>query len=182
MPACDSFMWFPDRGGAKFEGETTDAYFATKKAFEISSFAFDVSNGNEEERGGKFEAFRITKLVDSTSMPLYKACSMGTLIPTICLAIRKAGGNHLIYLQFIFRYAKVVGITWNGSLDQYASEDMKFTFKAMGAQYVQQKPDGTFGKRQSWSWTAATEEGKKGEPTMDVGLSEPVPDFLPPHP
>jgi hypothetical protein len=47
---------------------------------------------------------------------------------------------------------------------------------------VQQKPDGTFGKRQSWSWTAATEEGKKGEPTMDVGLSEPVPDFLPPHP
>jgi type VI protein secretion system component Hcp len=178
----DNFMWFPERAGAKIEGETQDAFFATKKAFEISRFTFKLENEEEEERKGKFGEFEIDKEVDNSSMALYKACSMGTLIPTICLAIRKAGGNDLVYLQFIFRYAKVTGITWSGGAGQEsAKETMTFSFKAMGAQYVSQNPDGSPGKKKAWSWTSATQEGKKGEPTMDVGLTEPVPDFLPPH-
>jgi len=115
-------------------------------------------------------------------MPLYRACSMGTPIATIMLAVRKSGGNDLIYLQFIFRACKVTGITWSGGGgSESATEKMTFSFKAMGAQYIAQKADGSFGRALSWSWTSATQEGKEGAPTMDVGLKEPVPPFLPPH-
>jgi type VI secretion system secreted protein Hcp len=192
----DNFMWFPEStGGWKAEGETSDTFFAAKKAFEILNFKFTMDNketvdapGGKGGTGGKpgsaagkakFAEFEIDKEVDSASVPLYRACSTGQMIPTIMLAIRKAGGSGLIYLQYVFRYAHVTGITWSGGTgEEGAVEKMTFSFKALGVQYIAQKADGTPGKRQAWSWNTAVQGDKSGSPSLDIPGVDPPPDFV----
>jgi type VI secretion system secreted protein Hcp len=182
----DNFMWFPESSGWKAEGESNDAYFASKKAFEISNFSFTMDNkeavdapgakGSSSAGKAKFAEFSVDKAVDSASIPLYRACSQGQMIPTIMLAIRKAGGSGLIYLQYIFRYTHVTGITWSGGQgSEGASEKLTFSFKAMGVQYIAQKPDGSQGKRQSWSWNTAVQDDKT---SLDMPGLDPAPEFV----
>ncbi len=186
----DNFMWFPEKsGGAKVEGETADTFFAHKKAFELRKFQFTMDNKDAVDAGSKgsaagrakFQEFEIEKDIDAASVPLYKACSLGTLIPTIMLAVRKAGGSSLLYVQYIFRYAHVTGITW-GAGDSLPTERMTFSFKAMGFQYITQTADGGVGRRQSWSWNTATQNDKQGSPSLDIAGIESAPDFLPGQP
>lgn len=181
----DNFMWFPEKSGTQIFGETTDDWFAKKKAFEVGSFTFNMSASEATEGKGaagssagkaKFGSFSIEKEVDSASVPLYKACSMGTIFPSIMLAVREAGGSHLMYLQYIFRYNQVTGITWSGgSGNSRPKETMVFTFKAMGVQYIQQLANGREGSKQQWSWNTA----EQGGCTLDIKGIEPAPNFLP---
>lgn len=187
MAIGDNFMWFPE-GGARPMGETTDSWFAAKKAFEVWDFKFNMSNSESTEassgslggKGGgsgkaKFGEFSISKAVDAASVPLYKACSLGTRFATVLLAIRKAGGSHLLYMQFIFRDCQVTGITWNGGEgDDSPTEDMTFAFKAMGFQYIPQDPDGHSGIPLSWSWNTAVDQG-----TLEMKGLPAAPNFLP---
>jgi type VI secretion system secreted protein Hcp len=185
----DNFMWFPEKsGGTKVEGETSDTFFAHKKAFELRSFQFTMDNQDAVDSGSKgsvagrakFQEFEIEKDVDSASVPLYKACSLGTLIPTVMLAVRKAGGSSLLYLQYIFRYVHVTGITWTGgSGEGRATEKMTLSFKAMGFQYIAQAADGGVGRKQAWSWNTATQNDKQGSPSLEIAGIESAPDFLP---
>ena len=179
----DNFMWFPEKSGTAIAGETTDEAFARRKAFEVTSFSFNMQASETTEETGssggsgkaKFGSFTIDKIVDSASVPLYKACSMGTVFPTIMLAIRKVGGSPLLYLQYIFRYNQVTGITWSGgSGAERPKETMVFTFKAMGVQYIQQKADGREGPKQQWSWNTSDQGGC----TLDIKGIEPAPSFL----
>ncbi len=188
----DNFMWFPEKsGGAKVEGETADTFFVHKKAFELRNFQFTMDNKEAVDSGSKgsaagrakFQEFEIEKDIDAASVPLYKACSLGTLIPTIMLAVRKAGGSSLLYVQYIFRYVHVTGITWGGGAgDSPPTERMTFSFKAMGFQYITQTADGGVGRRQSWSWNTATQNDKQGSPSLDIAGIESAPDFLPGQP
>jgi type VI protein secretion system component Hcp len=92
------------------------------------------------------------------------------------LAIRKSGGSNLLYVQFMFREVAVTGITWGGGAgDSPPIETVTFEFEAMGFQYVQQKTDGTPGRRLLWSWN--TKANKAG---LNVKGLEPAPDFLSP--
>ena len=180
----DNFMWFPEKSGTQIYGETTDDWFAKRKAFELLSFTFQMtceeSTESSSHGGGsgkaKFGSFTIEKTVDSASVPLYKACSLGTVFPTVCLAIRKVGGSPLLFLQYIFRYNQVTGITWNGGTGQERpKETMVFNFKAMGVQYIQQQPDGREGRKQAWSWSTVDQGGC----TLDIKGIEAPPSFLP---
>ena len=105
------------------EGETTDGWFKRKKAFEISDFGFSLKQSDAsvvqgsgapaasvEKKGGasdggraKFQEFKVDKFVDLASVSLYKACSLGTKFSTVMLAVRKAGGSNLLYVQYMFR-------------------------------------------------------------------------------
>jgi type VI protein secretion system component Hcp len=180
----DNFMWFPEKSGSQIHGETTDDWFSKKKAFELINFSFNMTAAEATEGKGaagssagkaKFGAFTIDKAVDSASVPLYKACSMGTVFPTIMLAIRKVGGSPLLYLQYIFRYNQVTGITWNGgSGTERPKETLTFSFKAMGVQYIQQMADGREGNKQQWSWNTSDQGGC----TLDIKGIEPAPNFL----
>src|SRR5580698_5318371 len=138
----DNFIWFPQGGTSAITGETTDQFFATKGASELASFTFTVS-GDEatEQKSGagtasgkaKFGEFTVEKVVDSASVALYKACCQATIFPTIMIAIRKAGGDQLMFLQYIFRYNQVTSVTWSGGTGQERpKETLKFIFKAMG--------------------------------------------------
>ena len=184
----DTFMWFPD---TKIYGETGDRYFEKKKAFEVTNFKFNMDNKESLDSEGssgsgskagkaKFQDFEITKRVDTASMPLYKACSLATLFPSLMLACRRAGGSNVIYLQFIFRYVRVTGITWNGGEGgQLTTEVVTFNFKAMGAQYIPETSAGVAdeGKRSSWSWNTIT-QGSSGTSTLDISGIAPPPAFL----
>jgi type VI secretion system secreted protein Hcp len=194
MPA-DNFLWFPSAatGGLltqagynadKPKGETTDAYFVKQNALEVLSFSFGVSQaettGSASTGAGagkaKFEEFSIEKAVDLASVPLYVACAAGAHFPTVNLAIRKAGGSQLLYLQYIFRMVFVTNISWSGGGgDEAPKETVKFKFGAMGIQYLQQTSTGAVdpkGKMIGW-WSTTS-----NQPTYKVaGLSD-TPTFL----
>ena len=182
--AADNFLWFPSAatGGllsskaTKPEGETTDSWFSKDKALEILSFGFGVSQAETSGSGttgasagkAKFEEFSIEKFVDLASVPLYNACTAGAHFPSIMLAIRKAGGTNLLYLQYIFRMVFVTGINWSGGGgEEPPKETIKFKFGAMGIQYISQKADGGEGTKLTASWSTTT-----NKPSLEVpGLS-----------
>jgi type VI secretion system Hcp family effector len=214
---ADNFMWFPGPGAdgaSEVEGETTDAWFAKKGAFELLSFTFSMTQSDllipeskvkqasfnakrealmkafqkgdadrsadieaaEEAVRAKFEAFTITKIMDLASPKLYKACSTGTRFPSAMLALRKPGGEYLLYIQFIFRDVAVTSITWGGGEGEKApSETITFTFKAMGLQYIKQAPRGQMGDRppQEWRWSTASNSS-----TLEIQGLPKAPDYV----
>ena len=179
----DNFMWFPQDGGSQIQGETTDSYFSKKGAFELTNFKFDVTGDEATEAKGsgassgkaKFGQFVVTKVVDTASVQLYKACCQATIFPSIMLAVRKPGGSNLLYLQYIFRYNQVVGVDWSGgSGTERPTEEITFSFKAMGVQYIPQMPDGREGTKQQWSWNTANQ----GSPGLNISGIEGPPSFL----
>jgi type VI secretion system secreted protein Hcp len=196
---ADNFMWFPGPGPdgmSEVEGETTDAWFSRKGAFELLSFNFSMTQSDllvpdrkvqqasrsgdieaaEEAVRAKFEAFTVTKMMDLASPKLYKACSTGTRFPAAMLALRKPGGEYLLYIQFIFRDVAVTGITWDGGEgDKLPQETLTFTFKAMGLQYIKQAPRGQMGDRppQEWRWSTATNSS-----TLEIQGLPKAPDYV----
>ena len=188
--AADNFLWFPAAatGGqlvgktTQPEGETSDNWFSKMKGLEVLSFSFGVSQAETSGSGStgagagkaKFEEFSIEKFVDLASVPLYNACTAGAHFPRVMLAIRKAGGTNLLYLQYIFRMVFVTGINWSGGGGEEApKETIKFKFGAMGIQYIQQKASGAEGTKIQGLWSTTT-----NKPSLDVpGLSA-APTFL----
>jgi type VI protein secretion system component Hcp len=206
MAIGDNFMWDPD---GVIVGETSDAFFSQCEAFEVLKFGFCVDNGKEvgteseddddEEAKKKkaakiitskvgvipgklkFHAITIDKVVDSASTFLYKACCSEDPIPTLMLATRKAGGDALLYLQYMFRDNHVTSITWSGgSGTERTQESFTMDFKAMGMQYIQQGPDGKPMPLKRWDWNVVklTSAGK-GTSTLDIIDGSPAPRFLP---
>ncbi len=189
--AADNFLWFPEaaKGGLLIgkatqpEGETTDSWFSKKKALEVLSLSFGVSQAETSGSGStgagagkaKFDEFTIEKAVDLSSVPIYGACTAGAHFPSVMLAVRKAGGNHLLYLQYIFRMVFVTNISWSGGGGEEApKETVKFKFGAMGIQYVQQLADATEGTKMIGSWSTTT-----NTPSLEVvGLSAAPPYLL----
>jgi len=178
----DNFMWFPQESGSQILGETNDQYFAKWGAFELAKFKFDIKGDEATEQEGagnsgkaKFGTFTVDKVVDSASVPLYKALCRATIFPSIMLAVRKAGGSNLLFMQYIFRYNQVVAVNWEGgSGDERQRETVTFIFKAMGVQYIPQTPDGREGTKQYWSWNTADQ----GCSSLEIEGIEKPPKFL----
>ena len=178
----DNFMWFPQESGSQIQGESTDQYFLNKGAFELTTFRFDITNDEStEESGGanagkaKFGKFTINKWVDTASVPLYKACCKATIFPSIMLAVRKAGGSNLLFMQYIFRYNQILEINWEGGNGQERPrETITISFKAMGVQYIPQLADGRPGTPQQWSWNTTNQ----GTSSLEVTGIESAPKFL----
>jgi type VI secretion system secreted protein Hcp len=156
--ACDNFLYFPEKAkggllgsGEQPKGETTDAWFIKQNALELLSISFGISQAETTGSGttgsgagkAKFEEFTIEKYVDLSSVPLYQACVAGAHYPSVMLAIRKSGGEGLLYLQYCFRQVFVTSIAWSGGGGEEApKETIKFKYGAMGVQYVPQKATG----------------------------------------
>lgn len=188
--AGDNFMWFPEnaKGGlltgkaAKPEGETTDKWFKKYKAFELQDFSFGVKqeettgSGATGSGAGKvdFEDFTVSKAVDLGTVPLYQACTAGAHFPTVMIAIRKAGGAGLIYVQFMFRQVFVISIGHEGgSGDEAPKESIAFKFGAMGIRYVQQLADGSQGTKMEGMWNCT-----ENAPTLNVSGLGPAPPYI----
>jgi type VI secretion system secreted protein Hcp len=188
--ACDNFLWFPEpatggllkAGSDQPKGESTDKWFSTMKALELQSISFGVSQAETTGSAStgaaagkaKFEEFTVEKFVDLASVPLYVACCAGAHYPSVMLAIRKAGGSNLIYLQYIFRRVFVTGINWSGGGGEEApKETIKFKYGAMGIQYVKQLSTGAGDKPIQALWSAVN-----NKPTLDVSGLGGAPPFI----
>jgi type VI secretion system secreted protein Hcp len=135
------------------------------------------TGGGQTGAKGKpsFGTLTINKFVDNATTGLYEYCSKGDIIPTINLAIRKSGGDGLLYLQYVFRFNQVVGISWDGGAgDSTPKETFTLEFKAMGLQYISQSARGIAVSEapKEWRWSVETEEGNNtlsinGEPPED---------------
>ncbi len=193
--AADNFLWFTKEatGGSlkgtnakKPEGETTDAYFSGKKALEIQEFSFGIEQADTTVSGStgsgagkaKFLEFSVKKAVDLSSAPLFNACAAGAHFPEVYLAVRKAGGDPMIYLQYVFRQVFVIGVNWSGGSGEEApSEEIKFKYGAMAFQYVQQKPNGQQGSLMQSMWSVV-----ENNATCNTSDQTGAPTFLEPIP
>jgi type VI protein secretion system component Hcp len=142
------------------------------------------SPGGGGSRGKpKFGTLTIRKYVDNASTSLYQYCSKGDIVPTLNMAVRKSGGDSLLYLQYCFRYNQVTGIGWAGGEGaQRTTESFTLEFKAMGMQYINQTARGVnTGKPKVWLWSVETIESTgQGESTLAIGGESPAePVFLP---
>lgn len=185
--AKDNFLWFPTPaiGGllvgkaTQPEGESTDDWFAKKKAVELASFTFAVNQAETSGSGtggasagkAKFDEFSVEKDVDQASSPLFQACTAGAHFPNIVLIIRKAGGSNLLYIQYVFRQVFVTGISWNGGTgEENPKESIKFKFGGMGIQYIQQLPTGAEGKKMIGWWNTVTNTPESDIPALPAAV------------
>jgi type VI secretion system secreted protein Hcp len=194
--ACDNFLWFPiaAQGGmatgagntaAQPVGETQDDWMSKLKpvaALEIKSFNFGVTQahttgsaaGGASAGKAAFNEFTVSKYVDLASVPIFTACTVGAHFPWVMLAIRKAGGIHLLYLQYVFGQVFVTGIDWSGGGgDEPMTENIKFRFGAMGIQYQRQSATGLVGGPQQSMWSVVT-----NSPTLSVPDLPTAPKFI----
>ncbi len=149
--------------------------------FNKRSLELDSEGGDEEETArAKFQAFTVNKFIDFASPQMYKACSTGSRFPTAMLAVRKTGGEPLLYIQFMFRDVAVTSITWSGGGGEKApDETVTFEFQAMGFQYVKQTPRG-LGQgandrvTRQWQWSTLLNKA-----TLDIPDLPSAPDYLP---
>ena len=154
--AIDSFLYFEKPGNAsiKVEGESTDKWGKTKKAFEINSYGFGVENvatiGSKSGGAGagkaNFEVFEISKNIDSASPVLFQCCVQGVHFGTVGLALRKSGGGSDSaepYLIYEFKLVFLNSVKWSGSGDDPPEESISFAYGAMTIKYHPHKPDGT---------------------------------------
>jgi type VI secretion system secreted protein Hcp len=174
MPV-DAFIMFTPAAGSnmlKPEGETTDATFAKKKAFEIKDFSFGVENkatigsATSGAGGGKiqFNEFTIKKTVDQASTDFFKNCCAGAHYGVVTIACRKAGGGGAQatgapYLIFNFATVFTTKIDYSGPGDEGPEESITFAYGALSITYKVQTKEGKMGTTKQQQWSQLTNTG-----------------------
>ena len=131
----------------------------------------------------------VTKFLDSASTSFYEYCSTGDVIPTINIAVRKSGGDRLIYLQYCFRANQVTGVSWQGGEGAARPvETVTIEFKAMAMAYERQSSGASLetdqggedpGSHHEWTWNVTQSGGDQTTLIIDgENVEEP---FLDPH-
>lgn len=175
----DTYMWLSKEGDGcvPVEGETTDATFAAKKAFEIYSFSIGASNPVNMGSGGggggagkvSLSSFNVMKKTDNASPGLFRTCCNGGHYAEGNVVLRKAGGEKgktgSVYLCYNFKEVFVESIQWSGSTggDDTPTESVSFAYGAVQIQYTPQKPTGGLGKMNEQQWNQI-----KNDDTFDV--------------
>lgn len=160
--AYDAFIYF-EGGKVAIEGETADAKMKEKKAIQIYSFSWGMSNPTTVSHGGGMSAAKVSlsglnlmKRVDSASAALNTCCAGGHHIDKATLVLRKAGGdNALEYLKYTLEEVYVESIQISGSSggDDYPTEAVSLAFGKVSMEYTKQKTDGTAdGGAKTFSW------------------------------
>src|SRR5262249_31391879 len=109
-------------------------------------------------------------------------CSMGTMIPTIMLASRKASGQGgLLYLQYIFRYNHVTGITWSGGSGGGGQGTKTLSLQSMGGPHNAPLAGGKEGRNQAWAWNTAAQSSKAGSSSLEIPGVPKAPNYVPSH-
>ena len=150
--AFDAYLFF-EGGDPKIEGESQDKVYGPKKAMEIYSFSWGIANattlgsGTSGAGGGKAQlsSFSFQKKTDAASAKLYLACAKGVHYPKVTVVLRKAGGNPLEFITYVFETVFVENVQWGGSTggDDSPQESVSLVFGKATINYTKQKSDGT---------------------------------------
>ena len=159
--AYDAFMWITG-GDPTPKGETSDATYKAKGAFEPYSFSWGASNpvsiGSASSGAGAGKAsissFNIMKKTDKASPVLFLACCKGGHYPKADVVLRKSGGKAVEYLTYSFSEVFVESIQWSGSAggDDTPSESVSFAFGKCELKYYPQDEKGGAGTAVPASW------------------------------
>jgi len=154
--AIDAFIFFvAGKPEQQVKGETSDDFFAKKKAFEITEFSFDIENpatiGSATGGAGggktKFNEFTIKKKTDSASPLFFKNCCSGCHYKTAVISVRKAGSamdsTGEPFLSYEFQWTFTTKIEWSGPGDEGPEETIVFSYSVLGIKYRRQGADGT---------------------------------------
>jgi type VI secretion system secreted protein Hcp len=168
--AFDAFMWL-EGGDPNPDGETTDATYKDKKAFEIFSFSMgasntvDISSAEPGAGAGKVSvsSFNVMKRVDAASPKLFLNCCKGKHCTKGHVVLRKAGGTALEYIKYEFEEVFVESVQWSGSAggDDKPTESVSFAFKKIDFTYTPQTEKGIAGKAIPASWDLTKNVGQK---------------------
>jgi type VI secretion system secreted protein Hcp len=163
--AYDAFLYF-EGGNPEVVGETSDKTFGPKKAMQIYSFSWGISNPTTVGHGGGMSAGKASisglnflKRVDTASHTLALMCASGVHATKAFLVLRKAGGNvPLEYLKLTLEEVYVESIQFSGSSggDDYPSESVTLAFGKITMEYIKQKPDGTGEPAKTFDWDLRT--------------------------
>jgi type VI secretion system secreted protein Hcp len=153
--AVDAFIWFESPGSGQAPvGETQDARYSQKNAFEIKDFNFGIENpttvGSAAKGAGagkiKFNEFVIKKTTDLASPCFFKNSCIGAHYANVIIEMRKAGGTATAsgkpYLRFKFGTVFTTKISWNGPGEEAPEEEITFVYGQFGVCYVQQDEKG----------------------------------------
>jgi len=163
--AYDAFLYF-EGGNPAVEGETADHAMAAKKAMQIYSFSWGISNPTTVGHGGGMSAgkasissLNVMKRVDTASHALALMCVSGVHANKAYMILRKAGGNApLEYLKFILEEVYVESLQVSGSSggDDYPTESLSLAFGKITMAYSKQKQDGTGEPAKTFNWDQRT--------------------------
>jgi type VI secretion system Hcp family effector len=169
-------MWFCDEQNLVGEdklpwGESSDAWFKQVKAFEVYHYEFgatrDASGESPTKNDAEFGTLSITKDVEKATVRFFRACTEETEFPTAILVSRTAGGDPFMYLQYVLRGVKVTSVNWSHDAGTHGTdrpdEVVQLQFTGMGAQYTQQKADGTIGGFKRWAWKKTSPKAPAGD-------------------
>lgn len=161
----------------KIPGETQDATYMDKGAFEILSFELGAENniniGSISGGGGAgkatFKEFTITKKTDTASTGLFHALVTGKHFGDLWIDLRRSGAEEKksggLFMQFQFAMVMVQDISWSGSDgDDICEETVVFQFGAIQIFYQPQDKKGAMGTKKSAVWSRV-----KNDASMNVG-------------
>ena len=168
--AVDAFIWFEQPGaGTAPQGETQDATYQPKGAFEIKDFSFDIENpttigsasGGAGAGKAKFNEFSITKTTDKASPLFFQNCVAGVHYGKVTLEMRKAGGDAESagkkgFLKYTFGTVFTTKVEWSGPGDEAPEEKISFVYGTLQIEYTPQTSAGTAGTTVPAGWSQIT--------------------------
>lgn len=149
------------------QGESTDD--AHKDWIEVISYNTGItqstsasasSGGGASSERADFQDFSIVKTLDKASPKLALACADGTHISEIILALCRAGGDKLQYMEYKLSNCIVSSVRPGGSGkggETLPLEEVSFNFGKIEWTYTQQKrADGSGGGNVAAGWNLET--------------------------
>lgn len=174
--AFDAFAFFTLAADKdKVPGETLDAAYKDKGAWELISFSFGAENviniGSSSGGGGAgkatFKEFSMTKKTDSGSPGIFQQLCVGRHFDEMIVELRRSGGSAdssgAIFMRFAFKHVMVQDIEWSGSDgDDICEESITYQYGAMKVEYIPQKADGSMdtGKTKKAEWSRVLNTAK----------------------
>jgi type VI secretion system secreted protein Hcp len=153
-----AFDTFLSLDGVK--GESQDS--SHQGWIEILSFQLGASNPSTigsatgGAGGGKatLSEFTLTKNTDASSPNLFQGCCSGVHYKKATIALRKAGGTALVYLQYDFTEVFISSVYWSGSAGSgdTPNESVSLAYGSINVTYTPQKVDGTAGSAVVAGW------------------------------
>lgn len=150
--AADIFLVFDGASGVNsltVEGETADSVLKDKKAIELMSFSWGVSNpvyvGQGSGMGaGKasFSDLTVSKYVDNATAALGTACATGDHFPKVELYARRSGGKQNNYVVYTMTEVFISSVSMSGSGGDVAMESVSLAYATIQVDYYGQDATG----------------------------------------
>lgn len=108
----------------------------------VNKVRTDVTGAGITSCGAATAPIALSKRTDRSSMPIVKAATLGTVIPTATFAFTKAGAQPFEYYRITLTNVKVASVStqWKGDVP---TEQLKLSFTKVCWSYTAQKVDGT---------------------------------------